>query len=343
MTISHRRDVGLVSVASLWLVLGMLANAAGQQEQPVAVMNGEPLYERDYLPQVQTELYKIRRQEYELKLKTLEAEINHRLALAEAEKHGLTEEEWLRREVDAKVPEPTNEEVERVLAARMFGARGRTNKEAIAEELKEEWRKWAREDYFLHLREQAGVKIFLAPPRIEIAYDPARVRGNPDAPVTLVEFSDFHCPFCGQAYPTLKNLLAKYSGRLKLVYRDLPLEEIPPYIVDSPEAARCAGEQGMFWEYHDLLFENQERFGEAVFKEFAEQLKLDAEAFGTCLQSGKFKAAIEADYHDAVRLGATGTPFFFINGMPLGGVRSQQEFEDIIEAELKRSAEAASR
>jgi protein-disulfide isomerase len=338
MTISPRLALGLVPVASLWLASGALTNAAGQQDQPVAVMNGEPLYDKDFLPQIQTDLYKLRRQEYELKLKTLESDINHRLAEAEAASHGMTAEEWLRQEVDSKVPDPSNDEVEQVLASRMFGARGRTNKEAIAQELKEEWRQWAREDYFLHLRERAGVKILLEPPRVEVSADFTRVRGNPDAPVTLVEFSDFHCPFCGQAYPTLKKLLAKYEGKLKLVYRDLPLEEIPSWVVDSPEAARCAGEQGMFWEYHDLLFENQERFGEEVFKEFAERLKLDADAFATCLNSGKFKRSIEADYQEAVRLGATGTPYFFINGMPVGGVRSLEDFEKLIEAELARMA-----
>ena len=98
----------------------------------------------------------------------------------------------------------------------------------------------------------------------------------------------------------------------------------------------------MFWEYHDLLFEHQDRFGEAVFKEFAASLQLDADEFAACLESGKFKASIEADYKEAVRLGATGTPYFFINGIPLGGARSQVEFEELIEAELGRISAAAS-
>jgi protein-disulfide isomerase len=184
------------------------------------------------------------------------------------------------------------------------------------------------------LREKADVKIYLLPPALEVSYDPDRVRGNPDARVTMVEFSDFQCPYCEQAYLMVKSLLKKYDGKVKLAYRDLPLQEVQSDIHGAGEASRCASEQGKFWEYHDILFENQDEYGERAFQMFAEQLGLEPDSFTACLQSGKYKALVQADFDEGIRLGATGTPAFFINGIFLNGARPQNEFEEIIDALL---------
>ena len=332
----------LVSFACVWLIVGVLPSAAGQgsqetsgeQETPAATVGDETLYEKDFLPQIQAELYRIRREEYELKRRALESEINKQLLQAEARERGISEEEWLSQEVDSKVSEPIPDEVEREFVSRMFRGGGQSSREQIAEELKREWVQQAREEFFRAARERAGVRIYLRPPRVDVDYDSSRVQGNPDAQIVLVEFSDFHCPFCQQAYATVKALLTKYDGSIKVAYRDLPLQEVPSIFADSAEAARCAGEQGKFWEYHDLLFENPDDFGEQVFKEFAEFLNLNGPKFAVCLESGKFKVAIQEDFQEGIRLGATGTPYFFINGIPLNGARPQSEFEEIIDGEL---------
>ncbi len=308
------------------------------EEKPVAEIGSEAIYERDYLPQIQSQVYKIRAQEYELKLKALEDAIGRRLLRAEAAKRGISEEELLRREADSKVPEPSDAQVERVLVQQMFrgGIASNISKDEIARQLKQGAITQAREEYFAVLRERAGVKIFLSPPRHTVSIDPARVRGNPEAPVTIVEFSDFQCPFCYQAYSTIKNVLAKYAGKVKLAYRDMPLAGAEADPNGTAAASRCAGEQGKFWEYHDLLFENQDDIGPRVYREYAEELSLDAAQFGTCIQSGKFRATIQQDFQDGLRLGITGTPYFFINGIPVNGAQPQPVFEEIIEAELDR-------
>jgi protein-disulfide isomerase len=338
MTTALRLPVVLVPIAFVWVAAPALPAAA--QEEPAAIVAGEPMYERDFVRPVADELRQIQQQEYDLKLKALLEEINRRLVHAEAEKRGLTENQLLGEEVDIKVPAPSTQEIERELVSRMFKGKGSTNKEEIADELWQNAILAARGDFYLRLQEQAGVKIRLTPPRVAVEYDTTRLRGASDAPVTIVEFADFHCPYCGQMYPVLKNLLAKYEGKLKFAYRDLPLQEVPPEFIDSPEAARCAAEQGKFWEYHDLLFEHQDQFGESAFKGFAQTLKLESGAFAECLESRKYKEPIEADFQEALRLGATGTPYFFINGIPLGGARPLSDFEDIINRELARAADA---
>ena len=321
-----------------WFLTGGWPKAAAQtgEQKPVAVIGETTLYEKDFLPQIQGEVYKIRRQEYEFKRKALEEVINQRLLRAEAQKLGMTEEELLRQEVDSKVPEPTNAEIEQTYVNQMLQINRPINMviDQIRDQLKQANAQQARDAYFGSLRARAGVKIFLLPPRVEVEYDRSRVRGSSDARITIVEFSDFQCPFCLQAYMTIKGLLAKYDGEVKLAYRDLPLQPIRPGTHGSAEASRCAGEQGKFWEYHDLLFENQDFFGNDVFQEYAEFLQLDTEQFATCLESDKFQPQIQEDFQEAVRLGIKGTPFFFINGVPVNGAQPSPVFEEIIEAEL---------
>jgi protein-disulfide isomerase len=339
-----------------WLALGvsgfLLVNCgcrAGSQsaavqstdEKPVAVIGNELLYEKDYVPALQGELQKIRMAEYELKRKGLEAAINKRLLQAEAAKRGVKEEDLLRQEADSRVAEPDESEIERLFVQQMLQGSGQItqSKDEIRQQMKEGLIARVREPFFQGLREQAGVKIYLLPPAIDVSYDSLRVRGNPDARITLVEFSDFQCPFCRQAYTTVKSLLQKYDGKIKLAYRDLPLQEVRADVKSAGEACRCAGDQGQFWPYHDLLFENQFGYGPDGFREFARSLNLNLEQFGQCLESGKYKAKVREDFQEAIRLGATGTPYFFINGVPLTGAKPQQEFEAIIEAQLATMAQ----
>ncbi len=150
----------------------------------------------------------------------------------------------------------------------------------------------------------------------------------------IVEFSDFQCPYCQSAEATLKKLLAKYEGRVSLAYRDLPLKDIHPQAELAAEAGRCAGEQGRFWEYHDLLFQNQGKLNHDGLIEEARTLKLDEKQFDSCLSSDKYKTQIEEDRQAGLRAGVNGTPGFFINGNMVSGNQPQDSFEKVIEAEL---------
>ena len=303
------------------------------------MVGGQTIYDDDLVPFVQGQVFQLRLQEYEVKSKALENLVNQKLLEAEAKKKGIPTEKLLEQEVDAKVPEPTEAELQALYIVQKEQLRKSFDeiKAQLQQLLKQAKLQQARQDYYKRLREQAGVSIFLQKPKVEVAYDPARLRGNPKAPVVIVEFSDFQCPYCRSVQPTLKNLLAKYEGRVSLSYRDLPLRDIHPQAQMAAEASRCAGEQGKFWEYHDLLFENPNKLNREGLVEQVRSLKLDEKQFDSCLSSGKYKAQVEQDRQLGLRAGLTGTPGFFINGNMLSGNLPQDSFEKVIQSELADS------
>ena len=317
---------------------GAVAQTAGQakQKEPLAVVAGQPIYDDDLVPLVQAQVFQLRLQEYELKSKALDKLVNQKLLEAEAKKKGISPDKLLEQEVDSKVPEPTEAELQALylVQKQQLGKSFDEVKPQLQRLLKKAKVDQARQDYYKTLREQAGVSILLQKPKVEVAYDPARVRGDPKAPVVIVEFSDFQCPYCQSVEATLKNLLAKYDGRVRLAYRDLPLREIHPQAELAAEASRCALEQGKFWEYHDLLFQNQNKLNHDGFVGFARDLKLDEKQFESCLSGGKYKAQIEEDRQAGLRAGINGTPGFFINGNMVSGNQPAGSFETLIEGEL---------
>ena len=192
----------------------------------------------------------------------------------------------------------------------------------------------SRRDFLKQLQMQQAASDPAQPSKIDFPVDPGRVRGNPKAPVLIVEFSDFQCPFCKQLQPTLKNLLAKYDGKIALAFRDFPLRENHPGAQIGAESARCAGEQGKFWEFHDLLFENTDKLTRDGVMDLVQRLRVDEQRFEACIASGKYKPQIEQDLQDGIRAGVVGTPGIFINGAFLSGAQPEKNFERIIEAEL---------
>ena len=341
MRSNFTRPAGLVFVLLLLGSAASLAQTVGQskQKEPLAVVGGQTIYDDDLVPFVQGQVFQLRLQEYEVKSKALENLVNQKLLEAEAKKKGIPTEKLLEQEVDAKVPEPTEAELQALYIVQKEQLRKSFDeiKAQLQQLLKQAKLQQARQDYYKRLREQAGVSIFLQKPKVEVAYDPARLRGNPKAPVVIVEFSDFQCPYCRSVQPTLKNLLAKYEGRVSLSYRDLPLRDIHPQAQMAAEASRCAGEQGKFWEYHDLLFENPNKLNREGLVEQVRSLKLDEKQFDSCLSSGKYKAQVEQDRQLGLRAGLTGTPGFFINGNMLSGNLPQDSFEKVIQSELADS------
>src|SRR5437867_4731375 len=330
--------------AFVFLLLGSaasLAQTAGQakQKEPLAVVGGQTIYDDDLVPFVQGQVFQLRLQEYEVKSKALENLVNQKLLEAEAKKKGIPTEKLLEQEVDAKVPEPTETELQALYIVQKEQLRKSFDdiKAQLQQLLKQAKVQQARQHYYKRLRDQAGVSIFLQKPKVEVAYDPARLRGSPKASVVILEFSDFQCPYCQAVEPTLKKLLAKYEGRVSLAYRDLPLREIHPQAELAAEASRCAAEQGKFWEYHDLLFQNQNKLNREGLVEQARNLKLDDKQFDSCLSSDKYKAQIEQDRQLGLKAGLTGTPGFFINGNTMSGDLPQETFEKFIDGELAAS------
>lgn len=170
--------------------------------------------------------------------------------------------------------------------------------------------------------------------RIEVKISPNDpVKGNPEALLTIVEFSDFQCPFCGQAQETLEQILETYKDKVKLVYKDYPL----PFHENAENAALaalCAKEQEKFWEYHDKLFANQEKLALSDLKKYAQDLGLDSPQFNSCLGSKKYKNQVDEDTNEGQRIGVSGTPAFFLNGREISGAQPFENFKEVIDEEL---------
>lgn len=139
------------------------------------------------------------------------------------------------------------------------------------------------------------------------------ILGPVTAPITLVEFSDFECPWCARAWPATQRLMTQYPGKVRLVYRHFPKEEVHPNAFKAAEASECAAEQGKFWEMHDLLLKNQARLDVEALPKYAQHIGLDSEGFSSCLASGRMSAAVQQDLSTGIDLGISGTPTFFVN------------------------------
>lgn len=181
-----------------------------------------------------------------------------------------------------------------------------------------------------------AVSIALDPPRYEVAiaaHDPSR--GPANAPITIIEFSEYQCPFCARVTPTLKAIEQKYAGKVRLVFKDFPLQnhlQAPK----AAEAAHCAGDQGKYWELHDRLFANQQLLQVPELKKHAAAVGLDQAAFDQCLDSGKHAENVQADVDLGSQMGVGSTPTLYINGRLVTGAQPLALFESIIDEELAR-------
>ena len=179
------------------------------------------------------------------------------------------------------------------------------------------------------------------PVKFDVSVDDDPVIGDANAKVTIIEFSDFECPFCSRFYTQTEIQLRKDyvdTGKVRLVYRDFPLSSIHPNAQKAAEASECADEQGKFWEYHDLLFVKQESWagtdGITAFKQYAKDLGLNSGQFDSCLDTGKYASETEKDFQDGSNAGVSGTPSFFVNGEQVVGAQPYSVFKQLIDKNL---------
>jgi protein-disulfide isomerase len=306
-------------------------------DETVATVAGQPISARDVDAAAAPQIMQLRNQEYQIKSRVLNDLVRKRAVEVEARKQGLTVEQLYAKEIDARIPNPGEAEV----YAYYLGIKSQLNKSfqevkaQLQTNLKNLEAKQMRDDYEDFLRGKAEINVLLQAPRVEVAFDRDRLRGDSKAPVTIVEFADYQCPFCQKTEQAMKELLKKYPGQVNLAFRDFPLSSIHPYAQKASEAARCAGKQGKFWEFHDALFADEARLDEPGLKGAARSLGLDDKAFASCLASAEFASQVAHDQEDGKKVGVGSTPSFFINGVFIGGAQPVDEFEKLIDNELK--------
>jgi protein-disulfide isomerase len=191
----------------------------------------------------------------------------------------------------------------------------------------------------------AGGKAASQSATTSTAFVDVSVKGRPflgpkGAAVTVVEFTDYQCPFCERFFKdTYRPLLKAYKGKIRFVVRNFPIAQLHPLAEKAAEAAECANDQGKFWEYHDVLFTKQDKLDVESLKQNASDLHLDSERFDKCLDNGDKADVVQADLNDGTRYGVTGTPTFFVNGERLTGAQPLEAFRASIDAKLKKSTD----
>jgi len=344
------RPSGVIAGFSMTLVLlggcsrpsGAAAAGAGQSA-PVARVDGQVLTDGDLSEGAKVALAaaesRFAEEVWGIKRRALDALVEQRLLDAKARKEGVTADALVEREVTSKVTEPADSALQAIYDRTKAGGRALPPfpevKAEIARFAKDQEAQQLRQAFVARLRAEAKVEILLPP------YLPAKAdvkpegpsKGDPRAPITIVEFSDYECQFCAQAEPTVKRLLEAYPGKVRLVLETYPLS-IHPNAPKASEAALCAGEQQRYWDMHDLLFANQNALKVDDFKGYARRLGLDAGRFDACLDSGRMAAAVERGRKAGEKLGINSTPTFFVDGRPFVGARTFETFQEVIDYTL---------
>ncbi|HVN27239.1 MAG TPA: thioredoxin domain-containing protein [Candidatus Binataceae bacterium] len=327
--------------------IGMIVASASRSnatdpDQVVATIGDRKVTEKELDVKIKHQLEAEDSKIYDLKVEAIQAMAEQYALEQAAKKENLAPDAYLKKhlpqkkltDADAKLFYDQHKEIQ-ARYPKYDVIKGR-----LLEALQVQQDEQARETLLAELRKQQPVTVMLVAPRVEIKSAGHPERGPKDAPVTVVEFSDFQCPFCGRAEPTLKQVQEKYGDKVRVVYMDFPLG-IHDHAIDAASAARCAQEQGKFWEFHDAMFADQSKLKTDDLKADAKKLGLDTAKFNECFDKGKYKPGVESDMAQGRDLGIDGTPAFFINGRLLNGAQPFEKFEETIDQELATSQKQA--
>jgi protein-disulfide isomerase len=339
-----RNTARIAGLLAAGLSLGTAINLQGQTEtdakQVIARVSGDNLTIADLQQKEGGKLLQAEYQYYLNERKALEELIDRQLLQDEAHNKNISLEKLLDSEVYKNVKDPTEDQLEVYYEGMDTQESYQAIREEVLQHIREIRRTKARAAYVENLRKEAKINILLLPPAADVNIAKAYSRGSQDAPVVLVEFADYECPYCQRVNPQIQQLKKEYGDKLTVIFKDFPLP-MHHGSEKAAEAARCAGEQGKFWEYHDVLFYSKQVEVDAL-KEHARVLKLDGDKFDSCLDGGLEAAAVKKDLEEAKGLGLTGTPSFFINGRFFSGVVDYGALKDIVNQGLNLAAASSS-
>lgn len=321
-------------IRSAALSLLLVAVAAPAWAETAATVGDRTITIAEVEKQVRPQLVEIEQQRFDALSAGLDQIIDEELLSREAKARGVTPAELEKTEIEAKIAAPTPEEVKALYdqhAAEIGGTFEQVQGQ-LTDYIRQQRGTAARGAFLASLRAKYPVKVALLPPRIEVGTGGRAARGPQNAPVTIISFSDYECPFCKKGEETVEKVVETYGDKVRLVHRDFPLS-FHKDAHRAAQAARCSEDQGKFWEYHKKLFASTD-LSEAGLNTIAEQVGLDLAKFKECVSSGKYKDAVDRDMADGAAVGVTGTPAFFINGRVLSGAQPFEKFKEIIDAEL---------
>jgi len=315
---------------------GARLSAPGQDV--AATIDGEPITWDEVNSTLSVQLYQLESKARELRMSRLREMVERRVLEREAERRGVTLDELLRREVESQIEEVTEEDAGALLAEEQLEST-EENLKMARNHLRNLQRQRTYRAFLDSLDVQSRVVInplpVLRPPLVEVSASGEQARGPDGAPITIIEFSDFTCGYCKRSFAVLKRVVETYGEKVRLLYRHFPLGGRTRGR-RAAEASECAGAQGKFWEYHDLLFLESSRMDDSALRAYAGKIGLDEEVFSTCLDSGEFSEKVQSDKEEGVRVGVNATPTFFVNGRYVRGAQPFDVFKQLIDEELRQ-------
>ena len=313
------------------------APASEREAPPVATVDGKPISQKEVDARAQGALQRINDEAYDARHSALEEIIVERLIDAQAAARGVSREQLMRSEVEEKVAKPSRAEVADVYERNKDRVGGRSLAELtpdIERSILSQRVQDRLEAFMAELRTKGKVVVSLPQPRNDVPIPAdARVFGPAKAPVTIVEYSDYLCPYCQKAQTVVDQVLARNAGKVRFVHRDFLLGR--PRSMPVARAAHCAADQGKFWEYRSGLLESPGDWSDQYLLSRAAPIGLDKASFQACLSSDKHDKAILQSSEDGTRLGVQSTPTFFVNGRRMKGARTVEQFQEMIDAEVK--------
>ncbi|MEA9357807.1 thioredoxin domain-containing protein [Bacteriovorax sp. PP10] len=307
----------------------------------VASMGGQPVLEKDLVKGIESDLYEAELKVYEIKYAKLQSMLLERFMNQDPDKKNLTNDEFLDKFI-AKNVKITDAQVEAFIKERQI-PKDQINPEIkarIVEYLTVESKKVAVDNWIAEKTKKTPVEIYIQKPSLpmfEVNVGDAPFKGGSDAKVTIVEFSDFQCPFCSKGAQVLSAIEKKYGNKVKIAFKHYPL----PFHAQAriaAEASMCANEQDtkLFWKMHDAMFADQSKLDKDNLIATAKKAGVKEAEFKACLESGKFKAKVDANVAEGGVIGIKSTPTFFINGKLISGAQPLEVFSEVIDSELAK-------
>lgn len=303
----------------------------------LAKLNGEPITADQVREVAGVRLTQAEIEVFEVQEGAIRGIIENRLLDAEAGKRGISRDELIKKEVldKIKVTDATIQKFYNENKARM----GDKKLDEVRDSLRSRLSRDEHQKHFggliASLKKKADVEMLIAAPTLKIEVGDAPSIGPEDAPVQLIEFTDYQCPFCGRVRPTISQILSEYKGKVRYVLKDFPLsfhkESFAAHV-----AAHCAGDQGKYWDYNKKLFNSQRDLQVEDLKKYASEVGLNRKKFDECLDSDKFGETVRKNLTQGQDVGVSGTPAFFVNGRLLSGARPFEDFKELIDSQLAR-------
>jgi protein-disulfide isomerase len=307
--------------------------AVGQESTNViAEINGHPVTAGELEQKEASKLLQARYKFYVAQRDALQQYIDDEVLEVQAKKESLTVDELVKRHVSVNVQEPTEDQLRFYYEGVQTDEPYESARPNIIETVRQLRMKKARAAYVTALRAELGVVVELDQPSARVEAGNAPRLGSDKAPVQIIEYADYECPYCQKVSPDLERLQQEFGGQVSLVYKDFPLP-MHPLAAKAAEGARCANAQGKFWEFHDFLFDTK-KLQVADMKAEARALKLDGDRFDRCLDKSEQFDDLKKDAQDAQRLGLQGTPSFFINGHFMSGAIGYNKLKETVVQEL---------